>query len=172
MSIWVESDADTTLVLRTADGHVRCDDDSGGGTSPAIDDAWVEGEIPIWVGAFDASGAGAAFTLHVDRERSITATDVPTACGSDATRADRWGAVPPGARVLLGRHTPFSGVAGSHRRAVDESTDWAEAMEAFVGREARVTYRVGSDGADCAIVRVDADGGQWNWRVRDLRPAP
>lgn len=170
--IWVESTVDTTLALLTADGHVRCDDDSGGGLSPAIDDAWNPGEIPIWVGAFRAEDAGTPFTLHVDAERAMQAGDVPSACGVDATTAERWGTVSVGMRVVLGQHMPFSGTVSPTGRAVEDSTDWAPATDAFAGREARVLYMLGTDYARCAIARVDVDGERWSWRLRDLRPPP
>lgn len=41
-------------------------------------------------------------------------------------------------------------------------------MTAYVGRTARVTELAGTDERGCPGVHVDADGGEWFWRLRDL----
>jgi len=73
---------------------------------------------------------------------------------------ERYGAATPGTQVILGRH-----------RSVDGDTNWSEEMLQWVGRPARIEGPAGLDGAGCPGVRVDVDGGNWFWRVRDLRPA-
>jgi len=65
-----------------------------------------------------------------------------------------------GTTVVLQRH-----------RAIDGDDNWSDEMEPFVGRTARILGVAGLDGVGCPGVRVDVDGGQWFWRVRDLRPA-
>jgi hypothetical protein len=60
--------------------------------------------------------------------------------------------------IVLGRHSPWSG-----------DTNWAYEMERFVGMRARVTQFGGLDSSGCPGVRVDVDGGQWFWRIRDVR---
>lgn len=71
---------------------------------------------------------------------------------------ERYGAATVGAQVILGRHRP-----------VDGDTNWSEDMSRFVGRSARVVGPAGVDGQGCPGVRVDVDGGDWFWRIRDLR---
>lgn len=66
-----------------------------------------------------------------------------------------------GDRVILGRH-----------RFVDGNKNWNPSMDAFVGMSARITELVGTegDGSECFLVRVDADQGEWVWRVESLTP--
>ncbi len=79
----------------------------------------------------------------------------PQGCGS----GEFYGAARVGAQVVLGRH-----------RMVDGDDNWADDMAAFVGRTARITDQAGADGSGCPGVHVDVDGGEWFWRIRDLRP--
>lgn len=82
---------------------------------------------------------------------------VPQECGlTDATAV--YAPVEVGTEVELRRH-----------RAVDGAANWIEEMEAFVDRSARVIELVGVDEQGCALVHVDADDGEWFWRLRDLR---
>ncbi|MEC7525395.1 MAG: hypothetical protein VYE22_36260 [Myxococcota bacterium] len=90
---------------------------------------------------------------------------VPQQCGMTDETAD-FGPVTVGSEVVVGRH-----------RSVMGEANWVEEMEAFVGRTARVTELVGVDEQGCALVHVDADNGEWFWRLRDMRlpeesPAP
>lgn len=68
-----------------------------------------------------------------------------------------YGAAAVGATVVLGQHRP-----------VDGEANWADEMREYVGRTARVTQPADLDGQGCPGVRVDIDGGQWFWRIRDL----
>jgi len=72
----------------------------------------------------------------------------------------RYGRVREGTEVVLGRHRP-----------VDGDDNWSAEMTPFVGRRARVVELSGTDTQGCPGVRVDVDGREWFWRVRDLRPA-
>lgn len=65
-----------------------------------------------------------------------------------------------GTAVVLQRH-----------RAIEGDDNWSAEMEPFVGRTARIVGVAGLDGVGCPGVRVDVDGGQWFWRVRDLHAA-
>ena len=86
-----------------------------------------------------------------------TATAVlPQACGLAEDSAG-YGPVEVGTVVVLGRH-----------REVDGDDNWSDDMDAYVGQETAVTRLSGVDGQGCPGVRVDADGGQWFWRLRDL----
>jgi len=80
----------------------------------------------------------------------------PQECGLTDTTA-QWGSIAMGSTVILGAHTP-----------VHDDTNWDDAMAAFVGQRARVIERVGVDDQGCPIVRVDADRGQFVWRIRDM----
>jgi hypothetical protein len=82
--------------------------------------------------------------------------EIPQACTGSADPED-YGPVRPGARVTLGRHRDFNGDA-----------NWDEAMEPFVGRETSVIRRSGADSAGCPGIRVDADNGDFFWRIRDM----
>ncbi len=86
-----------------------------------------------------------------------SSTQFPQQC-HQADGAAQYGAATVGATVILGRH-----------RAVDGDTNWTEEMQPWVGRTARVASLAGVDTAGCPGVRVDVDGQQWFWRVRDLR---
>lgn len=101
--------------------------------------------------------------LNVGAERPSriveSGDDLPQACARTDENAT-FGPLRVGTAVVLGRH-----------RAVDGDDNWVPAMRAFVGRVARVTQLVGTDDRGCAGVHVDVDGGQWFWRVRDLRLA-
>ncbi|MBL8966961.1 MAG: SH3 domain-containing protein [Spirochaetaceae bacterium] len=66
-----------------------------------------------------------------------------------------------GARVTLGRHYAVS--------EDEASSNWAEEMEAFVGQGAEITELLGPDEWGRPIARVDADGGEWVWRVENMR---
>ena len=75
--------------------------------------------------------------------------------------SEDYGSVREGSRIVLGRHRP-----------VDGDDNWADEMTEYVGRTATVTRLSGSDAAGCPGVRVDIDGGEWFWRIRDARTAP
>jgi hypothetical protein len=81
----------------------------------------------------------------------------PQECGPGP---ERYGPVVVGARVVLGRH-----------RMVNGDDNWAEEMQQYVGQTARVLEQAGVDSASCPGVRVDIDGQQYFWRIRDLRMA-
>lgn len=81
---------------------------------------------------------------------------LPQGCGMTGDNAD-YGAVGVGTVVILGRHRDVEGV-----------DNWVEKMDAYVGQQATVTERSGVDRQGCPGVRVDADGGRYFWRVRDL----
>jgi len=78
-------------------------------------------------------------------------------CGQTSAEA-AFGPFRVGAHVTLGRHRP-----------VDHDANWSEPMERFVGEEATVTELSGVDAAGCPGVRVDVDGGEHFWRIRDLQ---
>lgn len=82
--------------------------------------------------------------------------EAPQACGQQAESAD-YGDLAVGALVVPQRHR-FSG----------GDPNWDARMGRFLGRPARITRLSGVDERGCPGVRLDADGGRWFWRVRDL----
>jgi hypothetical protein len=65
LSIYVNSSADTTLVVNRPDGSWICDDDSGSGTNPVITmSSAMSGQYDIWVGNYNGTDTPAA-TLMV-----------------------------------------------------------------------------------------------------------
>ena len=133
---------------------------------------WVE-DMATYVGRtakvtelFGTDGKGCP-VVHVDidggdwfwriRDMSLGSASIPTHCGMTDANV-QYGPVQVGSALQLGRHTPWNGDA-----------NWAESMAAFVGQTARVTSLEGVDGAGCALVKVDIDGGAWYWRIRDAQ---
>lgn len=66
-----------------------------------------------------------------------------------------------GDRVIIGAH-----------RSIDEDTNWANEMSAYVGQTATITSLEGTDGTGSLIGHVDVDNGDWYWRLETLTPAP
>lgn len=79
----------------------------------------------------------------------------PQAC--DQTEPLDHGPIEVGTVVWLGEH-----------RAVDGDTNWADEMDAHVGRRTTVRELGAADNEGCPTVRVNLDGGSYAWRVRDL----
>jgi hypothetical protein len=80
----------------------------------------------------------------------------PQRCVPGAARAD-FGGIGPGSVVVPQRH-----------RYVGGDPNWDPSMARFLGRVAAVTRRSGVDAQGCPGVRLDVDGGQHFWRIRDL----
>lgn len=78
------------------------------------------------------------------------------ACGQRAGSID-YGAIAVGTVVVPQRH-----------RYVGGDPNWDARMGRFLGRAARVTRLSAIDAQGCPGVRLDVDGGQYFWRVRDL----
>jgi hypothetical protein len=95
---------------------------------------------------------------------------IPTECGR-ASGTEDYGPIGIGTRVVLGRHTAYTG-PDAYGSPVADDLDWAYDMEAYVGMVATVVQLAGTDTAGCAGVRVDIDGSQWFWRIRDMQLAP
>lgn len=67
----VDSQSDTTLLVRSPSGRWYCDDDGGEGLNPSLRFAQPEnGRYDIWVGNYSSSGATPAATLHISELRS------------------------------------------------------------------------------------------------------
>jgi hypothetical protein len=84
------------------------------------------------------------------------AIPIPQYCGMPQGQAS-YGPITIGTQVTLGYHTPWSGDA-----------NWAEQMGTWVGARTYVTSLEGVDEVGCPVVRVQADGGQYFWRIRNM----
>ncbi len=70
-------------------------------------------------------------------------------------------AFPVGSRVILGRHLQLD-------PEDEESAYWAEEMDDYVGREARITEHAGLCPWGEPTARVDLDDGDYYWRLSDM----
>lgn len=93
------------------------------------------------------------------RSAEATSGEIPQQC-TGSTDAVAYGPIRVGVSVVLGRHRPVNG-----------DLNWSEEMEPFVGRRTAVSSLSGADAEGCPGVRVEADSGEWFWRVRDLQLA-
>lgn len=82
---------------------------------------------------------------------------IPTTCDMSDANA-QYGSIMVGTQVQLAMHTPWRGDA-----------NWSPEMGRFVGMTAQVTQLGGVDSVGCPTVRVNVDGGQYYWRIRDMR---
>jgi hypothetical protein len=112
----------------------------------------AEGESLLTLRATDVRASG-PYTLTVQPASILPG---PQACNSSGNAAD-YLPVRVGSTVILSRH-----------RSVNDSENWDPAMSAYLGRPARVTNLLGTDGQGCPVVQVDLDQGQYQWRVRDM----
>lgn len=108
--------------------------------------------VPSWLVIALVLGAGQA-----------RAQDIVVIAGSRSAMPDcdqavpYYGPVVVGGLVVLDRHRPWRGDA-----------NWSPGMEPFIGQAATVVELSGLDDVGCPGVRVDVDGGQFFWRIRDL----
>lgn len=58
-------DGDLTLIVRSDDGTIRCDDDSGGRRQPALEGPLARGAYQVWVGVYSQTEPP-AFQLRVE----------------------------------------------------------------------------------------------------------
>ena len=89
----------------------------------------------------------------------VAGDPLPRQCGMIAGR-EIYGLARAGSQIVLGRHSPWRG-----------DDNWSAEMDRFVGLVATVTSLDGVDEAGCPGVRVNVDGGQWFWRLRDAQLA-
>ncbi|MCB9658531.1 MAG: sel1 repeat family protein [Sandaracinaceae bacterium] len=148
-----QSTGDTTIAVLTPDGRWLCNDDFDG-LNAGVQEHLVAGRYQIWVGAYQRD-ANPAYSLVATRTQEAYARG-PQECGQEEASAN-FGSVRRGARVVLRAH-----------RAVDSDPNWAPSMDRFVGQSTTVTDVQGVDNQGCPVVRVAADAGEFNWRVRDL----
>lgn len=65
LRLYVTAGSDTTLLVNTANGQWRCNDDSFGGTNPTVDMPNAgAGQYDVWVGSYQA-GVQARGQLHI-----------------------------------------------------------------------------------------------------------
>jgi hypothetical protein len=88
--------------------------------------------------------------------RTPTPIPIPQECNMSSSSIN-FGPIHIGTLVILGRH-----------RSVDGYANWVDAMQSYVGMQARVTTLTGLDSGGCPVVNVDVDGGAYYWRIRDM----
>lgn len=184
LRIIVSSSADTTLVVQRADGSYQCNDDSEG-LNPIVQGMFGPGQHRIWVGTYSPTATGAAYTIGFTELPTVTAASlgggmgmggvpgmgglmgalIPQDCGQ---AVPVYGPVTVGSSVVLGMHTPWTGSDGQGGM-VTMDTNWAAEMQPWVGQRTTVTQLGGLDAAGCPGVRVQADNGQYFWRLRNLQ---
>lgn len=70
LRLLVHSEADTTLVVRMADGSIRCNDDSDG-FDPVVEGPFPQGSHEVFVGTY-AAGAPSAYQLGITVNPALT----------------------------------------------------------------------------------------------------
>ncbi len=75
-------------------------------------------------------------------------------------RAEEFGV---GARVTLGKHYSVSDDKGS--------ANWTSEMDVYVGKTTRIEELCGDDPWGRPIAKVSTDGGEWVWRLENMRLA-
>lgn len=69
--VFVTSNSDTTLVIRTPDGRFLCNDDTYG-TNPAISqNHWMPGQYQVWVGSY-SRGGNSSYSIGMTELSSVT----------------------------------------------------------------------------------------------------
>jgi hypothetical protein len=149
-----------TLLVEDARHAVSCAGPNARWNGAALLVDASEGPLRIHVGTRRRPRPGEdAFDLSIGRDPGPFVPPTGPDCDDASVIAE------VGARVVLASHASLTTPDADPER----DRDWQPAMDAFVGREARV-LRIGThDGARCPTVRVDVDGGHWFWRERDLR---
>ena len=152
LELFVQADFDPVLDLRATSGAILATDDDGGeGLWSYVRQVVVPrtGAYTLVVRSYNDAGRG-NYSALVRR----VGLRGPQACDGNGLSAED---IDAGDRVLLGRH-----------RAVNGSDNWADDMDAYVGRETSVRELSGVDDEGCPVVSVMIDGGDFVWRVRDL----
>lgn len=116
--------------------------------------AGLDGVAILW--DLETGALQQAYPLAAAAAAGPSSAPTPQTC----TGRETYGPIAVGVEVILGQHDVMNGDA-----------NWNEAMAAYVGRRAKVTSLGVTDGQNCLMVRVDIDGGQWMWRIRNLRMA-
>ncbi len=71
LRIFVDSSADTTLVVRTPGGQILCNDDTYGLNPSVEQQSWPQGQYQVWVGSY-SEGDHDRYQLNVTELRSVT----------------------------------------------------------------------------------------------------
>lgn len=107
LRVFAVSSGDTTLVIQTPDGQLRCNDDTYG-RNPSLEGAWPAGTYRIWVGSY-SRGTQSAYQLYFSELQSST----PTSVGGGTPTVNM-----PTAAVSV---TPASSGTGPDLRRIDVS---------------------------------------------------
>jgi hypothetical protein len=184
LRIVVSSSADTTLVVRRADGMYVCNDDSEG-LNPIVMGPFGPGQHQIWVGSYSPSSIGTPYTIGFTELMTVTAASlggggmgfpgggglgalgtalIPQECGQ---AVPSYGPITVGSSIVLGGHTPYSGPDGRGGMVTNDA-NWADEMARWVGQRTTVTELGGTDSAGCPGIRVAADNNTYFWRIRNV----
>lgn len=110
-----------------------------------------------WIGLVGGLMALGAIAMTSGLAQAQYGGAIPRHCGM-RSGMETYGAISVGSTIQLGRHTAWAG-----------DDNWTPEMGRFVGQTARVTQLAALDTAGCPGVRVDIDGGEWFWRIRDAQ---
>jgi hypothetical protein len=89
LRIFAESEGDTTLVIQTPNGQVRCNDDTYG-RNPAVEGEFPAGTYRVWLGSY-AQGENLRYQLKLTELQSVRpgsggGAATPSPGGNDANR--------------------------------------------------------------------------------------
>jgi hypothetical protein len=126
--------------------------EQGRGTSGTI--IGTGGE-PGWVMVRWDNNEQNDYRYGADNAQDVTV--LPGLVPQNCDGSEDYGTISPGSIVIPIKH-----------REVKGDANWAPEMDAYVGKRARVTKYSGLDATKCAVLRIDADNGQYAWRVRDM----
>lgn len=161
---------DTTMVVRSSDGRIFCNDDANGSLNPEIMGTFPAGQVQVYVGLYSGVGT-AAYNLTVSQGGggapvTFGPSGIPSSCGMSSV-APVYGPITVGSSVVLGGHTPWTGPDGQGG-FVTSDTNWAVEMGQYVGQRTIITSLEGVDDAGCPVVHVAIDNGGFYWRIGSM----
>ncbi|NOY91382.1 MAG: hypothetical protein GXP55_09235 [Deltaproteobacteria bacterium] len=160
LRVFAVSNQDTTLVIQTPDGQLRCNDDTYG-QNPSVEGSWPVGTYRIWVGSY-TRGTRASYRLHFTELASTTPSSVGSApIAHQTTVAQR-------ARQTLAE-TPGSTETGADLRRLDLSGRRSNSQGAWLqsGFTPDPHVLTGSSGGRIAARRVATGCAGWIARRPD-----
>lgn len=98
LRVFVESSADTTLVVQLPNGQMLCNDDAYG-NNPAVEQSWSPGTYKIWIGSYQ-QGQNSQYTLKLTELRSQVPSGSSPAATTTTTTATSANPASPGIGAL------------------------------------------------------------------------
>jgi hypothetical protein len=169
--IYAQSEADTTLAVRTPSGSWVCDDDSGGNLNPLVSFQTPErGRYQIWVGRFGTEGETASAVLSISE---VGAPEQAVGAGApDFSLEPAYGAVelaagfipdPHSVEIAAGGALDASQLGGTCVGWVAQAPDFRVNWTASETSQLPLTFHVTAE-TDTVLVINDAEG---NWVCND-----